>query len=495
MSSTPGILAPGTLFAGYRIERVLGSGGMGTVYAAAHPRLPRLDALKVLSAQHSSDPEFRSRFVREAELVARLEHPNIVGVHDRGIEDDRLWIAMRFVAGTDAAALLRTGGPVPAERAVHIIAAVARGLDHAHRAGMVHRDVKPANILLETIPGQPDRVAITDFGIARGAANSTVLTQAGSVLATLAYAAPEQLTGAPADQRVDVYALGCTLYELLTGTPPYPRPTAEGVIRAHLEDPPPRPSATVTALPAAIDAVIATALAKDPGRRYDSCGALADAAAAALLTGSAPPARPRRPARRLTLALAITATVALAAGAGIYALRLHNGASAEPAAGPAASATALAPDSWGAHEFIVKAFPGLLPATVSGSGFQGLRCLSVDEDLKPIAVTESRDSTNTLSCNGDRNPVSRLVVRCDAKGELDFGPVPDRTIILDEHWQRASGQGRVIVHELPAIGGGGLTGQLLAEFDDGPRKNCTLNVVGDHSGRDLFDHWWSAAPL
>ncbi|MEV6274909.1 serine/threonine-protein kinase [Nocardia sp. NPDC051832] len=488
-------LTPGTLFAGYRIERVIGRGGMGTVYVAAHPRLPRYDALKVLSAQHSSDAEFRARFIREAELAARLDHPNIVGVHDRGIEHGRLWIAMQFVDGIDAAALIRRGiGEVPPGRAVHIVGAAARGLDHAHRAGMVHRDVKPANILLESIPGQPDRVSIADFGIARAAAATTALTQVGTVLATVGYAAPEQLTAGTVDHRADVYALGCTLYELLTGAKPFARATVEATIQAHLRDRPPRP-ASVAHLPSAIDSVIARALAKDPARRYQSCGELASAAAAALGIAPAPEVRVPRPAGRRAVALGAAALVAALLGAAAYALPLRDREAGGPN-GPATTTTAAAPNSWGAHEYMVDAFPGLLPRTQTDSGYQGLRCTAVDGDLRPVEVNQSRDSVNWLSCNGDRDPVWRVVVACSTASVADdFGPNPSQLVVADERWQRPSGNGRIIVHDNPEASADRLGGQLKLQFDDEVRKFCNITVMGGNSGRDLYDRWWLDAPL
>ncbi|MFF0542998.1 protein kinase [Nocardia thailandica] len=271
-------LTPGTDFAGYRIERTLGHGGMGTVYLAWHPRLPRRDALKVLPDNAGAAEEFRARFLREAELAARLDHPNIVAVHDRGARDGRLWIAMEYVPGSDAARLLRAGPPDP-DRAVHIVGEAARGLDEAHRHGLLHRDVKPANILVEPQDDAPDRVLIADFGLARAAGDGTALTEIGAVLGTLAYTAPELLTERRADHRADVYSLGCTLFQLLTGTTPFPRESVAAVMHAHLFAPPPRPSELRPGLPAAIDAVIARALAKDPDARYSSCGALAAATA------------------------------------------------------------------------------------------------------------------------------------------------------------------------------------------------------------------------
>ncbi|WP_425295605.1 serine/threonine-protein kinase [Nocardia abscessus] len=197
------MLSTGEVFAGYTIERLLGRGGMGSVYLARHPRLPRLTAMKLLNPELFDDKEIRARFVREADLVARLDHPNIVTVFDRGVEGDRLWICMRYIDGTDAAAL--DAWTLPPQRAVQIVAATAEALDFAHSRGVLHRDVKPANILLERVEGAAERVFLTDFGIARLRDDAEGLTQTGTFTATLAYAAPEQLSGAPLDNRADQY--------------------------------------------------------------------------------------------------------------------------------------------------------------------------------------------------------------------------------------------------------------------------------------------------
>ncbi|MGB6206851.1 serine/threonine-protein kinase, partial [Mycobacterium sp.] len=205
------MLTVGSVVAGYRIERLLGTGGMGAVYLAANPTLPRRDALKVLSAELSLDPDFRARFIREADVAASLDHPQIVSVYSRGHTDDgQLWIAMQFVDGTDADAALRAGAMTP-QRAVHIIAEVAKALDFAHAHQVVHRDIKPANFLLSGTPGPGERVLLGDFGIAR-ALDDVGLTATGSVVATVAYAAPEVLSGLRFDGRADIYSLGCTLF-------------------------------------------------------------------------------------------------------------------------------------------------------------------------------------------------------------------------------------------------------------------------------------------
>ena len=273
---------PGRLVCGYRIERLLGSGGMGAVYLAADPTLPRQTALKVLSAELSRDPDFRARFIREADTAAALEHPHIVSVYSRGqTEDGQLWIAMQFVDGIDADAALREGTMTP-HRAVHIITEVAKALDFAHSRHVMHRDVKPANFLLSGLPGPDEQVLLGDFGIAR-ALDDAGLTVTGSVMATIAYAAPEVLSSGPIDGRIDIYSLGCTLYRLLTGQTPFPATNgAAAVLMAHLFSPPPRVTDIVPSLPAALDRVIAVAMAKDPGARFSSAGALALAAGAAL---------------------------------------------------------------------------------------------------------------------------------------------------------------------------------------------------------------------
>ncbi|WP_181696833.1 serine/threonine-protein kinase [Nocardia sp. GTS18] len=279
------MLATGDVFAGYAIERQLGRGGMGSVYLARHPRLPRQTALKLLNPELFSDNEIRARFEREADLAAQLEHPNIVTVYDRGADDGRLWISMQFVDGVDAAAIEH---PVPAARALHIIEGTAAALDHAHGNGVLHRDVKPANILLAAANG-PERVLLTDFGIARPRDDVHHLTQTGTFTATLAFAAPEQLTGAPLDHRADQYSLACTLYSLLTGLAPYEATNPVLVIQGHLQSPPPSVHRQRPDLPVALDAVLARALAKRPADRFDSCAEFAAAARRALTgTGGQP---------------------------------------------------------------------------------------------------------------------------------------------------------------------------------------------------------------
>ncbi|MGW0325005.1 MULTISPECIES: serine/threonine-protein kinase [unclassified Nocardia] len=281
------MLRKGDVFAGYTIRRVLGQGGMGVVYLARHPRLPRLTALKLLSRELSADEEIRRRFEREADLVAQLEHPNIVNVYDRGTDDDQLWISMQFVAGTDVATAdvnVLTPG-----RAVQIVAETATALDFAHAGGVLHRDVKPANILLAKPPiGRPERVVLTDFGIAAVRDSETTLSSAGTITATLAYAAPEHLAGAPLDHRADQYSLACTLFWMLTGSVPFPGPSPGAVIQAHLSKPLPPLRSLRPDLPATLDAVLARATAKRVESRFASCAEFAQAAKAALFAVPGP---------------------------------------------------------------------------------------------------------------------------------------------------------------------------------------------------------------
>jgi serine/threonine-protein kinase len=277
------VLPPGAVVGGYRLTRLLGSGGMGAVYLGQHPSLPRQDAVKILDEDLSGDPEFRARFEREGDLAAGLDHPNIVPVYNRGEEDGRLWIAMKFVPGTDASEEAQKGPAVMTPtRALHIISGVGRGLDYAHRRRLLHRDVKPANFLLSNAPDDDEeRVLLTDFGVAKSVEDSRNLTATGKFMATVAYASPEQLLGNHLDHRSDIYSLGCSFYRLLAGQNPYPSTVPAVVMMGHLNEPPPRISAIRPDLPQTLDHIFARVLAKNPGDRYGTCRELvADAEAA-----------------------------------------------------------------------------------------------------------------------------------------------------------------------------------------------------------------------
>lgn len=271
------MLNNGDMFAGYRIERLLGAGAMGEVYLAEHPRLSRLDAIKVLSDTLSSDRDFAERFQKEAELTAGLWHPHIVGVHDRGEADGHLWISMDFVDGIDAAQLLEENPEgLPVEDVAAIVDAIADALDFAHQRGLIHRDVKPANILMTTSLDDPRRILLADFGIGREVEKTTSLTATNMTLGTVFYAAPEQLMGQALDGRSDQYALAATAYHLLTGEPVFDNSNPTVVISRHLNSPPPSISEKRPEL-AALDPVLQRGLAKEPEDRFATCAEFASA--------------------------------------------------------------------------------------------------------------------------------------------------------------------------------------------------------------------------
>jgi serine/threonine-protein kinase len=284
------VLSPGAVFAGYRIEALIGQGGMGAVYLARHPRLPRYDALKVLHPLLSAEGSYATRFEREADAAAQLSHPAVVAVYDRGMEGDQLWISMQYVRGIDAAAELRMHGPMSLRRAVAVVTAVADALDHAHAHGLVHRDVKPDNILLSPTDTGGERAMLTDFGIA-SVTGHTALTNTGSFVATMAYAPIEQLEGRGVDARTDVYALGAVLFELLTGERPFADLGVEAVYAAKIRGDVPDLTRWRRDLPDAVAAVVRRAMAGDPRLRYATCGELAGA----LRLAAAPPAPPPPP--------------------------------------------------------------------------------------------------------------------------------------------------------------------------------------------------------
>ncbi|MEB3020001.1 serine/threonine-protein kinase [[Mycobacterium] crassicus] len=268
-------LTAGSVFAEYTILKLLGAGAMGKVYLAQHPRLPRLEALKVLRRSLSADDEYEERFRREAEAASVLVHPNIVGVYDRGEYRGRLWIAMDYIEGETLGELIcrRFPAGMPAEMVIPIVANIADALDYAHRQGVVHRDVKPSNILVpDPEEGHEDELTavLADFGIARQLSGPTGLTASNLAIGTIAYAAPEQLMGSEGLERADQYALAATAFQMLTGTPPFQHENPVTVISHHLNTPPPLLSDRRPEL-AAFDDVMAAALAKDPAERFRDC--------------------------------------------------------------------------------------------------------------------------------------------------------------------------------------------------------------------------------
>jgi predicted Ser/Thr protein kinase len=286
-----GDIGPGSEIAGYRIESVVGRGGMGVVYLAEHLRLKRKVALKVLAPELAADERFRERFVIESELAASLEHPNIVPIYDAGEADGLLYIAMRFIEGRDLKTLIEREGALETERTVSLIGQVASALDAAHGKGLIHRDVKPANVLL----GPEDHAYLTDFGLTKRPDQTTGLTKTGQFMGSVDYAAPEQFEGKPLDGRADVYSLACVAYECLTGRVPYARETEVAAMFAHIKDPVPAPSAIRPELESEVDAALRRAMAKSPEKRYPSAGAFG----AVLQEAIRPqPSTPRGPGRR-----------------------------------------------------------------------------------------------------------------------------------------------------------------------------------------------------
>jgi predicted Ser/Thr protein kinase len=274
MSGPPRV---GTTFAGYRVERVLGRGGMSVVYLAEHPRLKSAVALKLLAPELAADEGFRERLLRESRLAASISHPNVIPVYDTGEEEGTLFISMRYVEGSDLREVLR-GGRLAVDRAVSICTSVAAALDAAHARGLVHRDVKPANVLVQSTP---EHVYVADFGISRRSDARSGATAAGLV-GTIDYMAPEQIEGRTVDGRADVYSLGCVAFECLTGQPPFRMENDVAVLWAHMREPPPAASDVERSVPRAVDAVLERALAKDPRERYPSGTELAADLAAAL---------------------------------------------------------------------------------------------------------------------------------------------------------------------------------------------------------------------
>jgi serine/threonine-protein kinase len=326
----------GTEFAGYRIEGLLGQGGMGVVYRAEHPRLGATIALKVMDPELATNELFRERFVREARAAAGIKHPNIIPIYDAGEWHGDLYIAMRYIEGEELRSLIRRNGGLPAQETYVIGMQIASALDAAHRNGLIHRDVKPGNILIEPgpDPDSPPIAYLGDLGLTKHIDSHSGVTGSGELLGTIDYIAPEQISGSRVDGRADVYSLACVLFECLTGTVPYVRENQAAVLWAHLHDEVPRATSVNPSLPPAIDAALARGMAKSPDDRVATARALVEALQAPLaatttisrdgsetlsdpttLPLAAPPAAPRAARRRSrSLALVLAAAVGLVLG-------------------------------------------------------------------------------------------------------------------------------------------------------------------------------------
>ncbi|WP_269821964.1 serine/threonine-protein kinase [Nocardia gipuzkoensis] len=535
------MLSTGEVFAGYTIERLLGRGGMGSVYLARHPRLPRLTAMKLLNPELFDDKEIRARFVREADLVARLDHPNIVTVFDRGVEGDRLWICMRYIDGTDAAAL--DAWTLPPQRAVQIVAATAEALDFAHSRGVLHRDVKPANILLERVEGAAERVFLTDFGIARLRDDAGGLTQTGTFTATLAYAAPEQLSGAPLDHRADQYSLACTLFRLLTGTVPFDATNPVAVIQGHLNAPPPPVSRLRPGLPVALDAVLAKAMAKHPAERFDSCGEFATAAWQALTAPAAPwpPTGSNHAAHRANAPIArhgadhqarrsrrkasVGALIGLLMVVGVAGLLLAASLRGTTSAGSAAPTTTMpAPNTATTATPTTKrptttvaattdratigaraaelsaAFPDMLPETSaqrlvhSGTGYNKAGCFAHAPDSPTTRDHDDPDFGPWLvmwSCFGGPNKASfdfyLYGSPAEAQTVLDALPANDRAAATNNSGHSYT---NYTLHDSRD-----LRPRMVTAFSDQGRATMLMYSAGFIATDAEFLDWWKSAPL
>jgi len=364
----------GTEIAGYRIEAVLGRGGMSVVYLAEQMRLHRRIALKLLGPELAADSNFRERFMRESQVVAEIDHPNIIPIHDAGEAEGCLYIAMRYVDGPNLGQVLEKDGQLSVGRTVFILEQVASALDAAHAHGLVHRDVKPGNVLLV---GDSDRIFLSDFGVAKRT-TAAGLTRTGFFIGTPDFASPEQIEGRSVDARTDVYSLGGLLYACLTGMAPFQRDTEVAVMHAHLLEPPPKVSDARPELPRAFDNVLATAMAKASAERYASCGELAIATRAAALDRAPSAARvetqlapPRPVAAEPPASVVPPGRVEETAAAPEPFLPSHTGA--PPSAAPphpepvAATAAAKRPVGASRRTAIAMASVALLAAAASGA--------------------------------------------------------------------------------------------------------------------------------
>lgn len=290
------VLADGTQIAGYRIESLIGRGGMAVVYRAEDSRLGRKVALKLLTPELMQHEQFRARFIQESRIAASLDHPNIIPIYEAGAVDDALFIAMRYVEGSDLKALLMSQAPLDPGRVLRLFTQIGDALDAAHERGLVHRDVKPGNVLLAPGRGEVEHVYLTDFGLTKRTTSlSAGLTGTGHFLGTIDYVAPEQIAAKPVEPRTDIYAMGCMLYECLTGRLPFHRDDDAALLWAHLVEAPPPVTALRPDLSPEVDAVVVRAMAKSPQDRYGSCQDLVADLAEALGTPRLPVPRPAAP--------------------------------------------------------------------------------------------------------------------------------------------------------------------------------------------------------
>jgi streptogramin lyase/tRNA A-37 threonylcarbamoyl transferase component Bud32 len=448
----------GSELAGYRIESVLGRGGMGVVYQAEDLRLKRRVALKLVAPELAADARFRERFLREAELAASLDHSHVVPVHAAGETNGQLWMAMRYVQGTDLKSLLEREGPLEPARALELCSQVAEALDAAHVLGLIHRDVKPANVLV-TEEGGREHCYLTDFGLARSPeAEPEADHDPGSgrhLSGTVDYTAPEQIAREPADHRADIYSLGCVLYECLAGKPPFSRPRPTATLFAHASEPPPSLRTQQPDLPEAIDPVITRALAKSPEDRYQTCGELAQAAREALGLDA-----PRFTRRQLVLA-GSGAALAIAAAAAIPTILLsRDEEAAPPAILPLAGDSAVRIDPVTSRLDLAVDLGATPDAVAMGEG--AVWVAAPDEQ----AVLRIDAATGTLAERIDVSGATRPGVLAAGEGALWIGQPSSRTDL----WRYDPVTGSLTRVKLPT----GISPDQLATADGAVWVGCDV---------------------
>lgn len=513
-------LSDGQTFAGYRVLRPLGSGGMGEVYLAKHPRLPRLDALKVLRVDLSQNPDYRARFEREADLASTLWHPNIVGVHDRGEFENHLWISMDYIDGSDVGKLLREKYPagLPVDFVCAIATAVASALDYAHKQGLLHRDVKPANIMVAG-DGDDRRIMLADFGVARAIGDVSGLTETNMTVGTVAYCAPEQLMGEELGGRADLYALAASCYEMLTGTTVFPHSNAAVVISRHLNAAPPHIADTRPDL-ASLDQVLHTALAKSPTDRYSNATEFAarlrgtspgstnepSAAATQVRPTNAPttlhqpptkavpkvPPRPRRsPWSKALLALGFVAAVAV----GVLLWRPWQ---ADPGEGPSATptpprATAAPPSTAAPNPPSVTATTTALPpappplapteiVTAAAVNSAGLPAAGYSEEpASPSRATLSECSQPSVSA---LQPGIYSCYPFAASATTCWPAQPQAMLCLDDPWNKQLTRFAFSTATLPPVQPPSIPQPLAVVLADGSR--CSIVIGGARTRADGY---------
>jgi serine/threonine-protein kinase len=481
----------GTEFAGYRIEALLGRGGSSTVYRAESPRLGIQVALKILNADVSGDESFRERFVRESKLAAAINHPNVITIYDAGAEGDELYIALRYVAGGDLRDALRDGALEP-ERALSILAQVAGGLDAAHARGLVHRDVKPANIMLDSGLGAdaPEIAYVTDFGLIKELHSPGRATATGDLLGTIDYVAPEQIEGRAADARADLYALGCVAFECLTGRTPFERDNEAAVLWAHMKEPPPAASGARPDLPPGVDEAIARALAKEPADRYDTCLELVGALRAELALPASPggratlplprPVRRRGGAARLLAAGAACLLLGAAGASAAFLLAGGDGGDGREAAPAAETRTVITTvEADGPAEL-----PAYIPETFRDR-CKAARAPTPDFDASFVCRLDGPARIVRYS-HAIAGPAMAAYLRGRLRAlGLPAPPPPERI--------RAAGS--CIDHDLPAVAEWNLVGRAGHEAIDETFENASDGRVICHTSDGTAHLEWNTADI